>query len=90
MMHIYIERERESLTAVNSGSALLVKIITESFLDNCQIGLFIPNTLSQPNKTKAKFTQQIPQLRRPNTFAIQFHVNLHVVGLFWQPVFFHI
>ena len=65
----------------------MVKIITESFLENCQKALFIPNTLLQLNKTKAKFTQQIPEFRSPNTFAIQFHVNLHVVGLFFGSLF---
>ena len=77
-------------TAVNSGSPLLVKIITELFLENCQKGPFIPNTLLQPNKTEAKFTQQIPLSRCPTTFAVQFPVNLYVVGLFWQPVLVHV
>lgn len=43
--------QRKAFTAVYIGCPLLFKIVTESFLENCQKRPFIPNTFLKPNKT---------------------------------------
>ena len=64
--------------------------LTKPFLKKCQKCPFIPHTLLQPNRTKAKFTQHISEPGCLTTFPICFHVNLHAVVLLWQPVLFHL